>query len=511
MLQLKEPRKFNARNFETTVTKDNDDSTSIKSIDGINPPAKKQRPSSTGRRPIVSKANLNVRHANNDELVDELINTPIDTEDNLVAANNANEDISAKDIEESLEALDIENDQPLPVVSHEDDDEHSSRYKIGGNIVGYDAEDGKNVDKSNSDQPLTKQLHKKHKKWSLKKKILLTILIVVILAVIAISIYVYTMLDKVSTIFEGNVTDILTPVELKKDAEGRSNILVFGTSEDDAGHSGALLADSILVLSVDQNSGDVAMFSIPRDLWVTYQAPCSVGYSGKINAAYYCGLETNGNNEVAAAESFATTVGQTVGMEIPYYIKVNYGAISGITDALGGIDVEIYSDDPRGIYDVQTGLNLPAGVNHLDGQTALMLARARNSKGGYGLSRSNFDREKNQQRIIQALQKKALSIGVLANPQQALDILNSLGDNIKTNVTMSELRKALDVALAMGDNGIRSIDISDLLTTGRVGNASTVLPIAGQGNFTDLQNYLKQQIYIDTTADNEAANGMVSQ
>ncbi len=309
-----------------------------------------------------------------------------------------------------------------------------------------------------------------------------------------------------TSIFSGNPLDILTPAKLKEDQYGRSNILVFGTSEDDEGHSGAQLADSIMVLSIDQDTNDVAMFSIPRDLWVNYGVACSVGYSGKINATYLCGLETNNNDQAAASQQFASTVSTILGMDIPYYIKVDYGAISGVTDALGGIDVDVYSADPRGLYDVQTGLNLPAGVNHLNGEQALLLARARNSKGGYGLPRSNFDREKNQKRIVQALQKKALSLGVLANPQQALSILDSLGDNIKTNITMSELRQSLDIALGAGDKGIRDIDISDQLKTGRVGSASVVMPVAGQDNFSSLQSYLREQLD-NTTASTSAGDG----
>lgn len=360
---------------------------------------------------------------------------------------------------------------------------------------------------SNSNGHVSRKVKKKHgKRWSRKKKIIVAIVIILVIIIGAIVAYGYIALDKVSSIFSGNPLDILTPAKLKEDQYGRSNILVFGTSEDDEGHSGAQLADSIMVLSIDQDTNDVAMFSIPRDLWVNYGVACSVGYSGKINATYLCGLETNNNDQAAASQQFASTVSTILGMDIPYYIKVDYGAISGVTDALGGIDVDVYSADPRGLYDVQTDLNLPAGVNHLNGEQALLLARARNSKGGYGLPRSNFDREKNQKRIVQALQKKALSLGVLANPQQALSILDSLGDNIKTNITMSELRQSLDIALGAGDKGIRDIDISDQLKTGRVGSASVVMPVAGQDNFTSLQSYLREQLDNPTASASTEAN-----
>lgn len=450
-----------------------------KSIDGIRR-TRRVRPVSAGRQPMAS-----YRHYshNTDEDVEaslDAINAAGATDGDAIATvddtdTHEPEIVSDEDIEASLDAIgDIDDDMP-----------------------------------KSTNTPATKRHHKpnpvaKKKKLSRGKKIAIAIGIVLLLVIIAVGIYAYTLLNKVTDIFEGNPTDILTPVELKEDANGRSNVLIFGTSEDDEGHSGAMLADSIMVLSVDQHTNDAAMFSIPRDLWINYGMACSVGYSGKINATYLCGLEANNDDEKAASQYFAQTVGNVLNMDIPYYIKVDYGAVSGITDALGGIDVDIYSADERGIYDVQTGLNLPAGVNHLDGKTALLLARARNSKGGYGLPQSNFDREKNQQRIIQALQQKALNIGVLANPQQALDILNSLGDNVKTNITMSELRQTLDIALAMGNNKIRSIDLTDLLTTGRIGSASVVIPTSGQDNFTDSQNYIREQLLAGEDSNGQA-------
>lgn len=357
----------------------------------------------------------------------------------------------------------------------------------------------------------TSKTGKRRKKWSTKKKVIVGIISFLLIVLIAVGIYAYMMLGKVSTIFKGNPTDILTPVKLKEDATGRTNVLIFGTSEDDEGHKGAMLADSIMVLSINQSNSDVAMFSVPRDLWVDYGMNCSNGTAGKVNATYVCALQQNSNDAEKAGLAFANVVGGVFNLQIPYYVKVDYGAIKGIVDALGGVDVNIYSADSRGIYDVQTKLKLPAGVNHLDGQTALTLARARNSKGGYGLPRSNFDREKNQQRILQAIQKKALSVGVLANPQKALDILNSLGENVSTNISMSELRQLLDVALGLGNKEIRSIDINDQLKTGRVGAASTVLPKAGQGNYTQLQQYVAEQLAAgNTSQSNGESNGQTN-
>lgn len=351
--------------------------------------------------------------------------------------------------------------------------------------------------KSKSDKKQGKKLGKK--KWSKKKKIivgitisLFVVLIVYILVLLFLPLFTLTKNGAV----KGSPLDIFNPAELQADDRGRTNVLLFGTSEDDEGHSGALLADSIIMLSINQSNSDVAMFSVPRDFWVEYGGICSVGYSGKVNAGYMCKLEANNNDTDKAGQAYAQLVGDIFNMKTPYYVKVDYTVITSLVDKLGGIDVKIHSTDPRGIYDVRTGLKLPAGVNHLNGEQALTLARARNSKGGYGLSRSNFDREKNQQRIIQAVQQKMLNAGVLADAGKVNSIVESFGDNMRTNISVRELSRLIQVALGMqGGEGVRDIDISEYVKTGRIGGASVVIPRAGQGQYDELRSYLTTQIY----------------
>lgn len=345
-----------------------------------------------------------------------------------------------------------------------------------------------------------KKAKKTKKRWSTKKKLLVWIPtaifgIALILAII-VGTYAMNVLNKATTVFEGSPLDILTPATLKEDANGYTNVLIFGTSEDEEGHGGALLADSIMVLSVDQDTKKVANFSIPRDLWVDYGRTCSVGNQGKINAGYLCALEALGNDKKAAGADFANLVGRVVGLEIPYFMEVNWTVVREVTNALGGIDVDVHSSGNcpgGGIIDNNMHLTLPDGVSHLDGETALKLARARNSHGGCGLSRSNFDREINQQRILKAMQKKALNLGILADPGKVMSIMDALGSNVSTNVTMSELRTGIDIAGGMTTD-IIAIDTSGQFTTGAVGAASVVLPKAGQGNYTELQAYIIENL-----------------
>ena len=81
-------------------------------------------------------------------------------------------------------------------------------------------------------------------------------------------------------LFSGNIFDLLgAGATLKTDEYGRSNILVFGTSEDDPGHedAGANLTDSIMIISIDQKTKNAVMISVPRDLWVKYGEGCMSG------------------------------------------------------------------------------------------------------------------------------------------------------------------------------------------------------------------------------------------
>jgi anionic cell wall polymer biosynthesis LytR-Cps2A-Psr (LCP) family protein len=142
-------------------------------------------------------------------------------------------------------------------------------------------------------------------------------------------------------------------------------------------------------------------------------------------------------------------------------------------------------------------LKLKKGMNYnLDGETVLRLARARNAKGGYGLANSNFDREINQQRIMNAIKDKALSVGVLADPNKVKELLVSFGENVKTNVTWAEMGTAIDVVSGLhGD--VESIDTRSLFGTGRIGNQSVVIPRgANVDSESSLYNYNKIHLYL---------------
>ena len=313
-------------------------------------------------------------------------------------------------------------------------------------------------------------------------------------------------------IFKGGLIDIVKNEPLKQDANGRSNFLIFGTAEDDEGgeHGGANLTDSIMILSVDQNKKNAYMLSLPRDLWVQYQETCWVGNQGKLNAAYSCASD-DGKNEEAGAEALQKTVADITGLEIQYYIHLNFTAVVEAVNAVGGVDVTIQSEDPRGIQDRNFDwkcryqcyfVNYKNGeVAHLDGEHALALARARNASGGYGLPNGNFDREKNQQLIIKALREKALTAGTLTNLGSVTGLIDALGNNLRTNVETKEIRTLMDLATKIETDNIISLSLNEegnmLVTTGSYNGQSIVRPVAGIMDYSEIHAYIEKELTSD--------------
>lgn len=330
-----------------------------------------------------------------------------------------------------------------------------------------------------------------------------------------------------SSMFEGNLFNIFSNKQLKRDTLGRSNILIFGTSEDDPGHadSGAELTDSMMVLSVDQTKKNAVMFSIPRDLWVDYGQSCVAGYQGKINAFYECAKQ--GTSDTAGATKLKAMVGDVFGIDIQYYAKVNYSALKQAVDAVGGIGVVIDSDDPRGVmdtnFDWQCGtwaqrkikcppnghmVDYPNGMVTLDGEHALALARARNAAGGYGLSGGNFAREQYQQKILIAIKEKAVTAGTLANPVAVSNLIDSFGNNVRTNFETSEIKTLVELAKSIQKSSIRSISLvkedKPLVTTGNYSGQSIVRPVAGLTNFSQIQSFVQSQLSGETGTSEDA-------
>lgn len=352
-----------------------------------------------------------------------------------------------------------------------------------------------------------------------------TVIIILIAGVLLGGWFGYKTLKASGNIFKGNILDVFQNVPLKQDANGRTNIIILGTSEDDPGHEGATLTDSMMILSVDQKAKNAYMMSIPRDLWVQYGTACNAGYQGKINEYYGCVGGGTGNVETdrAALTKEGGFVGDLLGLDIQYGVNVNYTVMRDLVNAVGGITVTIESRDPNGQmdsnFDWKCGvgdrkvtraevlrrcppsghfIDYPNGPVQLDAEHALYLAQARGDAAPtYGFEQSNFDREKNQQKIIKAIRAKALNAGILTDAGKVSKIIDSLGNNLRTTFEAKEVRTLISLAQSIKDSDIQSISLIDaqppLVGTGNYNGVSVVKPTAGIFDYSGIRAYLTKK------------------
>lgn len=314
--------------------------------------------------------------------------------------------------------------------------------------------------------------------------------------------------------FSGNLFGLLQNDHLRGEDQGRVNILLAGNSADDTGHSGGNLTDSIMILSIDTKDNTAFMMSIPRDLYVDIPGH---GYA-KINEAY-----PDGQNEHFSEDGYPDggmglldkVVTEDFGLEIHYYALINYTALRDAVNAVGGIDVNIKSSDPRGLYDPSRDwtkpyraplVKLSNGEHHLDGQEALNLARARgDTYGSYGFGDADYTRTANQRMMMVALKEKATSAGVALNPIKIASLLDSFGNNVTTNFKTTEVRRLFDIAKKVPSQNITSVGLNDvngksLLRgyTTRSGQ-SALVPTAGIDNYSQIQQLLTRLTAPPTT------------
>lgn len=287
----------------------------------------------------------------------------------------------------------------------------------------------------------------------------------------------------------GSPIGVFVPAPLSNEGTGIVNVLIAGNSYDDPEHAGSTLTDSLMVASVNLTTKRTSLISIPRDLWVDFN-----GRQTKINAVFvYAG---GGDAGMRALSQVVETV---TGLHIDQYVLVGYTAVRDVVNAVGGVDVVIESPDPRGIAD-PLGLRLENGPQHLDGDTALLLARARNNpvgdKPNYGLPNGDFDRQANQRMLIAAVARKAKTSPALANPAAIVAIFETIGKNVLTDLNAGQLRRFYDL---FKDGPTQSVSIRGqgqplLRNYSAPGGGAALAPTAGLFEYGQIHAFVKEVV-----------------
>ena len=349
-------------------------------------------------------------------------------------------------------------------------------------------------------QPIKTKPKKNKKPMSKKRKIALSVILVILILLLGAGIaFVLWGNDIIAKITggQGNVLDLIFQDEhyepLKTDQYGRTNILAFGTSgynmEGDEGngtHDGAQLTDSIMVISLDQETGDLAMLSLPRDL----KASPTCTATSKINEVYWCN-NMDGDNEQAGAEALMNEVSKILNVDFQYYAHLNWGSLVQIVNTLGGITVTLDED----IADYGwTNAVFEAGKEYtIDGEQALGLARAR-----HGTASGDFTRGASQQKILIGIKDKVFKQGLSIT--DIINLASTLGDNLRTNFSIDEMKTLAHLTSSFDFNNVRQISLIEpeqLMTTGNINGISYVIPVGGVGYYTKIQKYIDKMFSSD--------------
>ncbi len=231
---------------------------------------------------------------------------------------------------------------------------------------------------------------------------------------------------------------LTTPDNLSKTigkCGGASPMYILAIGSDSRGENYLYgLADVIRLVRVDFVNPKITVLEFPRDLWVEIP-DIADNLNGqdheKLNQAYLYGNPGFGYSDDPAGGPglLARTLVLNFGTQIDHYAAVNMRTFEKIVNAVGGIDISLpEAVDGRTADDTNKRLFFPQGVNHLNGEQALTLARIRIN--------GTFSRADNQDRVLCALRNKLTSQEVIPNIP---DLVQSFKGAMQTSLSPEEL------------------------------------------------------------------------
>ncbi len=293
-----------------------------------------------------------------------------------------------------------------------------------------------------------------------RKRALLVGGFVLLLILIGFTVKIFSFYNNIYTKKPGSVP-VKTPVE-----KTAYNILLMGYGG--AGHDGAYLTDTMMVAHIDTKSRAATLISIPRDIWVKVPTKSGDSFHSKINAVYQMGLfpknypdiPSQYHSEQGAGELVGLAIKQVTGLVVDNYVAIDFTGFERAVDTLGGVDVpvaitfddfeypitgheddlcgkteedlpeleKIATDSPELAFPCRyEHLHFDAGVQHMDGVTALKYVRSRHSDQDGG----DFGRARRQQLFLEAIKKEVVSLGFIP---KIIPLMDELANHIQTDV-----------------------------------------------------------------------------
>lgn len=247
----------------------------------------------------------------------------------------------------------------------------------------------------------------------------------------------------------GNETKVIYEKSKKEESKKTSTsktlsepftLLIMGVDSDSKSlsKSNSFNGDTLMLITFNPNTMNATILSIPRDTRVPIM--CTKWKSkAKINSSAYYG-----------ADCVIDTITGFTGIEIDYWVKVNFQGVISIVNALGGIEVDIpyafCESDSQRRFGKHT-IFVEKGMQTLNGEQALAFARNRHTWPQWcGRKYSNYNsndfiRGQNQQALVKATVNKLKEI---RNLNEVYELLDIVGDNIDTNIDKDTMITGFD-------------------------------------------------------------------
>ncbi|TJX15365.1 LytR family transcriptional regulator [Tissierella creatinini] len=273
-------------------------------------------------------------------------------------------------------------------------------------------------------------------------------------------------------IIEEEATDDKSPVK------NEILFLLMGVDAEKVSKSKGTRTDTMMLTKVNFETGDITLFSIPRDTRLNVN-----GKLDKVNSAHAIG----------GPELAVETVGDFLGVDLKYYVKVDYGIVKDVVDAIGGVVVDvpmtmIYRDPTA---EPPLNINIKKGVQELDGKNAHDFLRFRhNNDMTVGYPEGDVGRIKTQQYFMKELVKQTLQP---KNLLQLPSLIKTYYNNVETNIPLTSMLK--------GAASASKINVDNINTATVPGVGEYIGPVSYYIYDRDALNPIVSEMFGDYLAD----------
>jgi LCP family protein required for cell wall assembly len=237
-------------------------------------------------------------------------------------------------------------------------------------------------------------------------------------------------------------TAIPTPVPEFDQGDQVMNIALLGV--DTRPYGGSFNTDTMIILSLNREKKTAVLISFPRDLYVYIP----MYGMWRLNAAFAEGNALGYSG--GGFHLFQDTMKYNFGLRIDHYALINFSGFKELINNLGGIDVYAAStlSDARDGYDFYT---VPAGMFHMDGETALWYVRSRYTS-------NDIDRTRRQQEVLVGMVQRLLNLNALGNIP---GFFVTLAKYVESDLTLDMLTPYLELASQISPASVRRFNLRE--------------------------------------------------